>query len=220
YSLSNLFGFGPFYHTGVKLDYSVSDNIGLMVGLANGWDAPGNATADNNEAKSALAQVSLVDLVPGLSIYLNYVGGAEQAGSETKMRHIGDLTAAMGLTDQLSIGLNAAYGTDYKNLGATNESNEAWYGAALYIDFTLNPGEETTHMISTRAEYFNDNTGVRGHGARVMGITGTYTLSMYGGSFMIKPEVRYDVDLGKSSAFYTRNANSQTTAMVAFIGTY
>ncbi len=66
YSLSYLFGNGPFYHTGAKFDYAVNDNLGLMLGVVNGWDM----LMDLNKQKSVTAQVHLAP-VEGFHIYAN-----------------------------------------------------------------------------------------------------------------------------------------------------
>nr|MBX2816501.1 porin [Saprospiraceae bacterium] len=39
YSTSHLFSWGPFQNAGVKLDFALSDKVGLMVGLFNDWNA-------------------------------------------------------------------------------------------------------------------------------------------------------------------------------------
>ncbi|MCB1148090.1 MAG: outer membrane beta-barrel protein, partial [Leptospiraceae bacterium] len=119
--------------------------------------------------------------------------------------------------DQLSLGINAAYGVD------KGRNTDSWYGAALYIDFTVNPGAETVHKLTLRTEYFNDkkktNPAALVSGGEITSYTLTYTMAMYGGAFLIKPEVRYDQDLAKAGLYYA-GANSQTTAAIAFIGTY
>jgi hypothetical protein len=73
YMLGYLFGFGPFYHTGAKLDYSIIDGkVGFMAGVVNGWDLQ----YDNNKSKTAIGQISLKP-TSALTILLNYAGGNE-----------------------------------------------------------------------------------------------------------------------------------------------
>ncbi|MDQ3536507.1 MAG: porin, partial [Bacteroidota bacterium] len=69
YSLSYLFGNGPFYHTGAKFDYALTDKIGLMVGVLNGWDA----LQDYNDKISIAAQISLAP-AEGFDVFVNWIG--------------------------------------------------------------------------------------------------------------------------------------------------
>ncbi len=210
YSLSNLFGFGPFYHVGAKLDYSFSEALGLMVGVVNGWDS--NDNFDNNSQKSVTGQI-YVGYIEGLDIYLNYMGGdeSEEIGG---WRNIFDLTSTYALNSYLSFGLNAAIGSDTVSKGLNSET---WFGVAVYVDYTINPDSTHTYMISIRNEYFNDASGVRNFGpARTYGFTATGTVSLYNGAFLIKPEFRLDLSDEK---IYTEK-KSQSTLSLSFIGVY
>ena len=215
YSLSNLFGWGPFYHQGAKLDYAVMDGVGVMVGVANGWDS--NFNTDNNNGKSALAQISLDGFIPNLGLFLNYVGGDETAygAGGPGMRHIFDITASYSVNKYFSVGLNAAAGMDKVT---ENGTSDKWGGAAIYLDYIFNPGGEYESKITVRSEYFDDNQGVRaGYNAGIFSNTLTYTLSMYGGHFLVKPEFRMD----QSNDFIYANAKkTQMTGSIAFIGVY
>src|SRR5690606_25658868 len=72
---SHLFGNGRFYHNSAKFDFSLSDGVGLMIGVVNGWDA----LVDFNDKKSITAQLALSP-AEGLDMYLNWVGGDEYGG--------------------------------------------------------------------------------------------------------------------------------------------
>jgi len=180
YSLSYLFGNGPFYHTGAKLSYMFSDNVGLMVGLVNGWDSQ----YDFNKTKSAIAQLYLKP-TDGFNIYVNYIGGDEKngasfptignpyvrtGGSSTPytvpdsiktVSHLFDLTTTYQLTDALKFGINAAYGmSNNLKFSATEADGFAkakWGGVALYADYRFSD----VFGLGLRAEYFNDHDGVR-----------------------------------------------------------
>ncbi len=212
YSLSNLFGYGPFYHQGAKFDYAINDMLSVMVGVVNGWDSTNNT--DANAEKSGIFQLGIAPS-DDFSIYLNYMGGDEGTDSSTvKLRHIGDITAAYSVNDYFSVGLNAAAGQD-----DTGSGSQTWYGAALYLGFNLNPGSAgTKYSLAYRGEFFDDSDGVRGFGpANTMGHTLTATIDMHGGHFLIKPEVRYDKS---DKTIYLDGKKDQTTATIAFIGVY
>ena len=214
YSLSNLFGYGPFYHVGAKLDYAIMEELAVMIGVTNGWDAAGNF--DINSGKSITAQVGIAFL-EGLDIYLNYMGG-DESEEDGGWRNIYDLTSTYELNDSLKFGLNGAVGTDSL---AENVDSKAWFGAAFYIDYIFNPEAKHTYMLSVRNEYFSDKDGVRGFaggvGAYTYGLTVTGTASLYNGGFLIKPEVRFDLS---DKAIYANAQEDQVTFAVSFIGVY
>ena len=210
YSLSNLFGWGPFYHVGLKIDYSFSEELGFMIGVVNGWDSDDNF--DNNLEKSITGQIYF-GYIKDLEIYLNYMGG-DESKEVGGWRNIFDLTSIYALNSHLGFGLNAALGNDSV---AQNVNAEIWFGVAVYIDYTINPDSKHTYMISIRNEYFNDDSGVRGFGpANTYGLTVTGTISLYNGAFLIKPEFRLDM----SDETIYANEKSQSTVALSFIGVY
>jgi hypothetical protein len=209
YSLSYLFGNGPFYHTGLKTSYAFSDNVGLMAGIVNGWDG----MYAWNGKKTAIAQLFLKP-TDGFNIYLNYIGGDQKnslsfptLGSPTapigngsnNFSNLFDLTTTYQITDAFKLGLNAAYGFG-KNLvpDATQSdgfSKAKWGGAAIYADYRFSQ----VFGLGLRAEYYNDKDGVRyisyaiGQGCYMNEYTLTGDIKMMDGHFNLKPEFRIDV---------------------------
>lgn len=178
YSLSNMFGNGPFYHTGVKLDVAASDKFAFMLGITNGLDSKD----DNNKAKGFQGQLSLKP-VDGWSVYLNYFG-SDEGIDEKNMTSWYDLTTSYQVTEKMLIGLNAVTG---KNATGT------WGGAALYLN-----GKVTDKFsLGTRIEYFDNSKGgiylvdADGVGVSTTGITltGNYEVSP---NLKFKPEYRFD----------------------------
>lgn len=221
YSLSYLFGNGPFYHTGAKFDYAISDKVGVMVGVLNGWDA----LIDYNDKKSVAAQVSLAP-VEGFDVYLNWIGGDEYGGGSnfgsTKGSYASlfDLTTSYQLTPSFLVGVNAAYGsfTAGENAPEADGWNEDanWSGAALYLNYAVN------EMVGfgVRGEHFSDPKGVRYFGPlEVTALTLTANVKLANERFLIKPELRFDKS--KDDFFATdvegEFKKSQTTLGAAFI---
>jgi hypothetical protein len=178
YSLSNLFGNGPFYHTGVKLDVAATDKFAFMLGITNGLDSKD----DNNKAKGFQGQITLKP-VDGWSVYLNYFG-SDEGVDEKNMSSWYDLTTSYQVTEKMLIGLNAVTG---KN------STGTWAGAALYLN-----GKVTEKFsLGTRIEYFDNSKGgmylVDADGAGVsttdITLTGNYDVSP---NLKFKPEYRFD----------------------------
>jgi hypothetical protein len=178
YSLSNMFGNGPFYHTGIKLDVAATDKFAFMLGITNGLDSKD----DNNKAKGFQGQISLKP-VDGWSVYLNYFG-SDEGIDEKNMTSWYDLTTSYQVTEKMLIGLNAVTG---KNATGT------WGGAALYLN-----GKVTDKFsLGTRIEYFDNSKGgiylvdADGAGVSTTGITltGNYDVSP---NLKFKPEYRFD----------------------------
>lgn len=178
YSLSNMFGNGPFYHTGVKLDVAATDKFAFMLGITNGLDSKD----DNNKAKGFQGQITLKP-VDGWSVYLNYFG-SDEGVDEKNMTSWYDLTTSYQVTEKMLIGLNAVTG---KN------STGSWSGAALY----LNGKVSEKLSLGTRIEYFDNSKGgiylvdADGAGVSTTGITltGNYDVSP---NLKFKPEYRFD----------------------------
>lgn len=132
------------------------------------------------------------------------------------MRHIGDLVVQYQLNKMIKIGINVVYGEDKKN---TDTAAATWGGAAGYLSIT--PIDGLT--ISYRADYFDDRKGARGllgTPTKVLGHTVTGTISMYGGHFLIRPEVKYDKsDVAVFGAVGDRKTDN-ITALLSFTGVY
>lgn len=221
YSLSYLFGNGPFYHTGAKLDFALSETVGVMVGVVNGWDA----LTDFNEKKSLTAQFS-ISPSEEFSLYLNWIGGDEYGGesvfgdTEGSYTSLFDLTTSYQASDAFLIGLNAAYGSfksgaDSPILGDFHSDDATWAGAAVYLNYATSE----TFAIGLRGEHFSDPDGVRYAGPlEVTALTFTGDIKLAGGNFMIKPEIR--MDFAKEEFFEDSDGlgtKSQITAGAAFI---
>ncbi|MCB0588254.1 MAG: outer membrane beta-barrel protein, partial [Phaeodactylibacter sp.] len=69
YSTSYMFSNGPFYHTGLKADFALSENFGAMIGLFDDTDSK----IDFTPGKHVGAQLSYS--TDAVGIYLNYIGG-------------------------------------------------------------------------------------------------------------------------------------------------
>ena len=223
YSLSYLFGNGPFYHTGAKLDYAVSDKVGLMLGVVNGWDA----LVDYNDKKSVAAQISIAPL-EGFDVYLNWIGGDEYGGgsafgsSADSYTSLFDLTTSFQITPSFLIGVNAAHGsftagevTSQEDVDQPWAEDASWSGAALYLNYSFNE----MVGVGVRGEHFSDPKGVRYFGPlEVAALTLTGNVKLAEGRFLIKPEFRFDK--AKDAFFEDSKGNgkdSQATVGAAFI---
>ncbi|UBM58881.1 porin [Marinilongibacter aquaticus] len=214
YSLSNLFGNGPFYHTGIKMDVAVSDGFAFMVGVNNGLDSKD----DNNKPKGLAAQVYLAP-VDGWDLYLNYYGTNEGTKDDPFTYTWFDITTTYQATDNFLIGLNAVPYGGLKTGGDT----KSWWGAALYLDASLTE----KFGLGLRAEHFDNSNGgiylidTNGDGTAVTSLTLTGSVDITK-NLIFKPEVRFDTysptsgyQLMDSDGLY--NKNNQTTVGAAMI---
>lgn len=145
YSTSYMFSYGPFFHTGLKADVALTDEVGLMVGIFDDTDNKFDIVAGKNYG----AQLSYSAENVG-DIYLNYLGGPD--GIDSVGFNQIDLTASFPLSDQFILGVNAT--TKSISDDRTN-TNANWYGAALYLGYEIN--EKVT--VGVRGEYFDDADG-------------------------------------------------------------
>jgi hypothetical protein len=146
YSRSLLFTWAiPFYHTGLRLNYSMNDRLSFGGTISNGW----NNSTENNSGKT-YSLMATIKPVPALTILQNYMGGPEQTGNADDWRHLYDATATYTVNDTLSVMANYDYGHD-----TVEGQGVSWQGVALYAKAQLNP----YFAIIPRYEYYNDDDG-------------------------------------------------------------
>jgi len=252
YSLSNLFNNGPFYHIGLKANYAFSDRFALMAGVVNNVDA----LYDNNKKKGVIGQM-YIKPAEGWNVYINYIGSdeANPIYDSTTMKDTAkgfyqllDLTTGYQITKKFYIGVNAAYGMQKGNYQGSKpnlapsgrDTTRTWGGVALYSNFQFNQ----YFGFGVRAEYFDNNSGVRSltnpnainTGTDVTSLTFTPKITLDEGHLELKPELRIDMfkklaytdvglgDAGNIQQFQDSKGNwtkdSQTTIGLALIYKY
>ena len=182
YSRSFLFGYAiPFTHTGIRAGYTFNENISAMFMIVNGWDN----TVDSNKSKSVCAQVGIVP-VDGLNLSANYMIGPEKTNNNSDNRSLFDVVGMYKLTEQLTIGINADYGTEQHSAGAGR--NATWEGFAGYAKVRLSKD----FSFAMRGEQFEDNDGVRtGISQKLRELTLTPEFRP-AGNFIIRGDLRLD----------------------------
>lgn len=180
YSLSNLFGNGPFYHTGLKATVATSAKSSLTFGVVNGID-----TKDDNNDKLGFMGQFYVSPAEGWNLYVNWLG-SDEGVDEKSFYSIFDVTTSYQITDKFLLGLNAAYGSQDK---------KTWGGAALYAQLAFTD----KFALGGRYEYFDNTSGVRGliNPSRPNGGTTTNSFTLTGNvtisdNLLFKPEFRFD----------------------------
>ena len=165
YSTSYMFSYGPFSHTGAKLDFSVSDDVSIMLGVFNQTDQ----TEANYDRYTAFgAQLGLYGQ------YINYLGGDGYSQF--------DFTGGIDLSDSFFLGINATT--------ASLEGDTGFAGVALYPQLSASD----SFAIGLRGEFFSETDGfgaLVGDGD-ADNFSVTLTGSFTSGNFIFKPEFRID----------------------------
>jgi hypothetical protein len=142
WSRSNLFFGLPFYHTGVRLSYALSDVWSATIAVYNGW----NSVVDNNPAKSVSGQ--LVYSCPKVVASMLYFGGIERplgAPEGPAWRHLVDAHVTWHLVPWLSLLAHGNAGAEVNRFGVSS-----WAASALSTRFRLAPSV----FVTTRGDAF------------------------------------------------------------------
>jgi len=130
WSRSNLFFGLPFYHTGVRLTYDLTDRWTVTLAGYNGW----NSVVDNNDAKSIAAQATYT-IKDKLGVSLLYFSGIERSKGAPEgpaWRHLFDAHATWQALPRLQLLLHVNGGFEPNALGTTG-----WVANALYVRVKL-----------------------------------------------------------------------------------
>jgi hypothetical protein len=213
YSMSYMFSWGPFFHTGLKAEATLGKS-GFMLGVANPTDYK---FAPTGSKKALLAQYSLA-VTEKVKVYLNYVGGERPTDSLRTDQF--DLVMTAGLSDKFSVGFN---GTFQKAKSQTQEARSLkttakdWWGSAVYLNFD----PSSTIGLTLRSEYFSDKEqlvamSLAGEGANIW--ANTLSMNFKAGPLTIIPEIRYET--ASAAVFYNKEGgalSSNTSALLAAI---
>jgi hypothetical protein len=195
YSTSYLFTNGPFQNAGVKLNYAISDKIGIMVGAFN--DSWNSYKADPIKGLNAFgAQLSFAP-AEGVSAYLNFMDGSVSGT-------IVDLTASFQLSEKFKLGLNAA---DF-----SNEGDVGYTGFAMYPGYAVSD----KFGLGLRGEYFKFKQGSGDTSLTAL----TLSANLKSGGLTFIPEFRLDNNADKAifvdSASLPATSASQVSLAVVY----
>jgi len=203
YSMSYMFSFGPFFHTGIKAEYAAG-KFGFMLGVANPTD---NVTASFSK-KMALAQASYTSEGGSLKAFLNYQGGKDMG--QNTINQV-DLVVNGTLSDKFSIGYNGTVQA-VKRYGKS--SGDSWWGSAIY----LNADPSKTFGVTLRGEYFDDKNAVSGFSSAAKIGTSVLAATLSGNihieNLTIIPEFRLD---SSKDPIFTKNPNVGVKSTGTFI---
>ncbi|RED45686.1 outer membrane beta-barrel protein [Seonamhaeicola aphaedonensis] len=192
YSCSYLFSSGPFSHMGLKADFTLSDDVSLMLAITNPWDT------------NDISMSGEYALGAQLGVYGQYLNLYYDSGNAGGLGFEIDYTGGFDLSDSFFLGINAAY---------NDNDGSGFYGAALYPQIATSD----SFSIGLRGEYF----ALHGDGDDLPSVfattlTGSYTID----NLIIKPEIRLDAltnqDDGQFYGNFVDNDGVGTDSLAAF----
>ena len=216
WSRSNLFFGLPFYHTGLRASYPLTDRWTLTAAAYNGW----NSVVDNNDEKSVSLAVTyeVTGRVTASALYFSGVERPAGAPEGRAWRHLLDAYVTWHVTPALSLLAHANAGFEPNAFGAS-----AWVAGALYARLAVH----RRVFVAVRADAFYESAASNGAGsaARIFWpvawvASGTATLDLRPHEQVsIRLEYRHDhaagpVYFGRSDAqdVPTRDAQDTVTA--------
>jgi hypothetical protein len=170
YSTSYMFSYGPFSHTGIKVDFTLSDKSSLMIGLLN----PTDMTESNPN------DTYMLGIQYGYSgQYINYLTG--QGYSQI------DYTGGFNIGESFFLGINATSASQDSPKG-----DGGFSGIALYPQLTLSD----SISLGLRGEIFSDKNDFTEVFGKASGNADNTSLTLTGsyssGNMILKPEIRID----------------------------
>lgn len=184
YSMSYMFSYGPFLHTGLKSEFAFGKS-GLMLGISNPTDY---RKAPSANKKSLLLQYSYA-FNENTKLYLNYVGG-QRPTDEAKVRQF-DVVFNDKLNDQINIGFNGTINSTTLKKNGSYGNAASWSGASLYLN--IDPWEKVG--FTQRFEAFSDKNQLSGLSTSAYGGTiyaNTISANLKVGPVVIVPEYRIE----------------------------
>jgi hypothetical protein len=210
YSMSYLFSWGPFFHTGVKAE-ATHGKSGYMFGLANQTDY--KAVPGENK-KYIIAQYTYAQS-DNVKFYLNYVGGKRISDSAKSKQF--DVVITGKISNKFNIAYNGTVNNTFTQAKNKYTSTAlTWWGSALYLNF--DPSDKLG--ITLRTEYFSDKKqlvamSLAPYGATIL--ANTLSLNLKAGPLTFIPEIRLESASKNVYVTKTGTSNSTGSALVAAI---
>jgi Putative beta-barrel porin-2, OmpL-like. bbp2 len=214
YSMSYMFSYGPFFHTGVKAEYTLGKHS-FMLGVADPTDFK---SASLGSKKFILGQWAFASEDSKLKTYLNYQSGQRPSDQAKIMQWDG--VATYKFNDKFNMAYNGTIMSNklYDEADKKYSDAKTWWGSALY--FNADPSEWLGFTL--RAEYFSDDEALSAFtgydtGGNVLATTLSANFRI--GNLTIIPEFRYE---HSNQEYYSKHDGTLTKsdASVLIAATY
>jgi hypothetical protein len=206
YSMSYMFSYGPFFHTGLKAEYTAGKS-GFMLGIAN----PTDFKTANFSKKYVVAQYSVATKNDKLKAYLNFLGGKATDSSKNSQL---DLVLLGTVSSKFSIGYNGTVASFKQKVGSKFGDSDSWWGSAVY----LNVDPVSWLGLTLRTEYFSDKklqtavfTDIN-DGGNIF--ANTLSANFKIDNLIIIPELRYE---HSSEELYFKSSGAGTQSTASFL---
>lgn len=190
YSMSYGFSYGPFFHTGLKADFAINSNSGLMFGIANPTDNLNAITP----YKVLIGQYNNKFFKDKTVLYVNYQGG--KTGAESSFNQW-DVVLTNTLTDQLAINYD---GTVFMNKLAGKKS--IWKSNAFYVNY--DPSKKIG--FTYRSEFFYDKNAISAGAFATNIFANTLSFNYKINKLTILPELR--IESAKDPIYLNKEGNA------------
>lgn len=203
YSMSYMFSYGPFFHTGVKGEFKLGEKSVLMLGVAN----PSDLKTASFLPKMTIGQLATATKDDKLKAYFNYQGGKSNDSSRL---YQGDVVLIYALTDKFSLGYNGTYQSRQAKTISKWGTGSSWWGSALY----LNVDPTSAFGLTLRGEYLNDKENVLGFDGNVFETTLSANFKI--DNLTIIPELRLD-NATNAAGIFTKSSGATTKTTQSFL---
>ena len=209
YSMSYMFSYGPFFHTGLKAEVTAGKH-GFMLGVVN----PTDFKSANFSRKYIIGQYSLALADSKIKMYLNGLAGKMDADSRNNQL---DMVVTGVVSDKFSVGYNGTVAAtqDQDAAGEWLPSNQ-WWGSAVYLNYD----PVTSFGLTLRSEYFSDSdaittpfAGTEGGNVFSTTLSGNIRLA----NLVLIPEIRVD---RASSEIFTKSSGTSGNSPSFLFGAY
>ena len=179
YSMSYLFSYGPFFHTGLKGELACSEKTVLMAGIVN----PADLKNAGNLPKTIIAQLATGSKDDKLKIYFNYQGGKN---TDSSRLYQGDVVVNYVFCPKFNLGYNGTIQSRQSSAAGKWQDAKSWWGSAL----CLNTDPKDWMGFTLRGEYFSDKENVLGFNTAVFETTlsGNFKID----NLTLIPEFRFE----------------------------
>jgi len=205
YSMSYMFSYGPFFHTGVKAEFGIGEKSILMVGVTD----PTDLKSASATPKMAIAQLSTTSKNDKLKAYINYQGGKTNDSSRLNQA---DVVLLYTVSPKVSLGYNGTYQSRQGKPSVKNKWEDAnsWWGSALYV----NVDPISWLGLSLRSEYLSDDESVLGFDGNVF--ANTLSANFKIDNLTIIPELRID-NASSSPGIFAKSNGTATKSTSGFL---
>ncbi len=197
YSMSYMFSYGPFLHTGAKADLTFG-KTGLMIGVSK----PTDYRKSPDGSKSALLLQFSQAISDDTKLYVNFVGGKRPSDNASVNQF--DVVFTNKFTDKFNIGINGTL---------NNTGGKSWSGLATYLN--LDPTAKLG--LTLRTELFNDKNQLSALGSAPVGASifaNTLSANIKLGPITIIPEIRIE---SAGAKVYTNKSGSAQSGSGSFL---